>query len=40
METSNINIEEIVRQVLSSMEGRMVPGAGASAAGKIGRAHV
>ena len=36
METSNINIEEIVRQVLSSMEGRMVPGAGASAAGSTG----
>ena len=36
METSNINIEEIVRQVLSSMEVRMVPGAGASAAGSTG----
>lgn len=36
METSDINIEEIVRQVLSSMEGRTVPGAGASAAGSTG----
>ncbi len=33
METNNINIEEIVRQVLSSMEGRTAQGAGASAAG-------
>ena len=33
METNNINIEEIVRQVLSSMEGRTAQGAATPAAG-------